>query len=133
MIADLVSSGLFFLFGAPLLAACTYLLYVGLPAYPDLLFPLYALAGLSGGVIAGVPIALVNSFPPAVRFTGISFSYNIGFAVFSGVMPPLIMPPLIALGLRVDPLAHAHALMLGCLAAFVVGIVMLNDKRSASS
>jgi MFS family permease len=128
MIADLVSSGLFFLFGAPLLAACTYLLYVGLPAHPDLLFPLYALAGLSGGVIAGVPIALVNSFPPAVRFTGVSFSYNIGFAVFSGVLPPLI-----ALGLRVDPLAHAHALMLGCLAAFVVGIVMLNDKRSASS
>ena len=33
---------------------------------------------------------MVRAFPPAVRFTGVSFSYNISYAVFGGVTPLLV-------------------------------------------
>jgi predicted MFS family arabinose efflux permease len=128
LLADLLGGGLFMILGAPFLAACTYLLFAWLPGHPERLFPLYALAGLSVGVVAGIPLVLVNSFPPAVRFTGISFSYNISYAVFSGFTPPLI-----ALGLRADRLAPAHALMLPCLVAVLIGIVVRSGNRRGNA
>ena len=36
------------------------------------------------------PIGMVSAFPTAVRFTGVSFSYNISYAVFGGVTPLLV-------------------------------------------
>ena len=33
---------------------------------------------------------MVTAFPPAVRFSGLSFSYNVAYAVFGGLTPPLI-------------------------------------------
>ncbi len=36
------------------------------------------------------PIVMVRAFPPAVRFTGVSFSYNVAYAVFGGMTPPLV-------------------------------------------
>jgi hypothetical protein len=33
---------------------------------------------------------MVRAFPPAVRFTGVSFSYNISYALFGGVTPLLV-------------------------------------------
>lgn len=119
MLADAVGSGLFFMLGAPLLATCIYVLYACLPMHQNVLFPLYGLAGLTSGVIAGVPVALVNCFPASVRFTGIAFSYNGSYALFSGLMPPLI-----AFGSRIDPLAPVYALGLDCFAAVVIGSIL---------
>lgn len=119
MLADAVGSCLFFMLGAPLLATCTYVLYACLPMHQNVLFPLYGLAGLTCGVIAGVPVALVNCFPASVRFTGVAFSYNGSYALFSGLMPPLI-----AFGSRIDPLAPVYALGLGCFAAVVIGLIL---------
>ncbi|WP_245286744.1 MFS transporter [Bradyrhizobium sp. ARR65] len=120
ILADLLGVGMFFVLGAPFLAACTYSLYALLPGHPERLFPLYALVGLSAGVVSGVPWALVQSFPPLVRFSGVAFSYNVAYAICSGVTPPLI-----TLALRVDPLAHAHAVLLACAVAFLSGAVRL--------
>jgi hypothetical protein len=33
---------------------------------------------------------MVRVFPAAVRFTGVSFSYNVAYAVFGGVTPLLV-------------------------------------------
>jgi drug/metabolite transporter (DMT)-like permease len=33
---------------------------------------------------------MVRAFPSAVRFTGVSFSYNVTYAVFGGLTPPLV-------------------------------------------
>ena len=41
---------------------------------PGWLLPAYALTGLAVGTVGAVPTVLVRSFPPAVRFSGISFS-----------------------------------------------------------
>jgi hypothetical protein len=33
---------------------------------------------------------MIHSFPAAVRFSGVSFSYNFGYALFGGVTPLLV-------------------------------------------
>lgn len=30
---------------------------------------------------------MIRAFPPSVRFTGVSFSYNLSYAIFGGVTP----------------------------------------------
>jgi MFS family permease len=72
------------------LIAATYGLYVGAARLPSALMLLYALAGIGAGSVALTPIVMVGAFPPAVRFTGVSFSYNIAYAVFGGVTPLLV-------------------------------------------
>jgi MFS family permease len=72
------------------LIVATYGLYVGAQQSPSALVWLYTLAGIGAGSVALTPIVLVQAFPPAVRFTGVSFSYNIAYAVFGGVTPLLV-------------------------------------------
>ncbi|OOG56369.1 MFS transporter [Rhodanobacter sp. C03] len=78
------------LFGAIGLLVCSYALYLDLQAGGAHFIPLYALAGFSVGVVGVVPALMVVAFPPAVRFSGLSFSYNIAYALFGGLTPPLI-------------------------------------------
>jgi MFS family permease len=129
VLADMLGANLFLVVCTPVLAASVYLFFTLLPGHPDRLFPLYALAGASVGVIAGIPSMLVESFPPTVRYTGVAFSYNVAYAIISGVTPPLI-----ALTLRLDPLAHAHAVLLSCAIVFLIGSARLiagHGKRSS--
>jgi MFS family permease len=73
-----------------LLVAATYGLYAGAGRFPSGLLLLYVLAGIGAGAAVLAPIVMVRAFPPAVRFTGVSFSYNVSYAVFGGVTPPLV-------------------------------------------
>jgi MFS family permease len=57
---------------------------------PDWLFPLYALTGLCVGTIGAVPYVMVKAFPPVVRFSGLSFSYNVAYAIFGGLTPMVV-------------------------------------------
>ncbi|MCD1125447.1 MFS transporter [Jinshanibacter sp. LJY008] len=47
----------------------------------------YGLMGLFVGAIATTPIVGVRAFPPAIRFSGLSFAYNLAYAVFGGLTP----------------------------------------------
>lgn len=123
LLADRLGASLFLVLCTPVLAASVYLLFALLPGHPGWLFPLYALAGAAVGVIVGIPATLVESFPPAVRYTGIAFSYNVAYAIFGGGTPPLI-----ALALRVDPLAHAHAVLLTCAIVFFISLARLRGQ-----
>jgi MFS family permease len=51
------------------------------------LMPLYAMAGFFVGAVAAIPVAMIKAFPPHVRFSGISLSYNVAYAVFGGLTP----------------------------------------------
>lgn len=51
---------------------------------------LYALTGLCVGFVAAVPVTMVRVFPPSIRFSGLSFAYNVAYAVFGGVTPLLV-------------------------------------------
>jgi len=88
-----------------------YVLFRQLAVDSAMLVPLYAIAGLFVGVIGAVPFVMVNAFPPVVRFSGISFSYNVAYAVFGGLTPIVV-----SLMLKSNPMAPA--LYVGALCVF---------------
>jgi MFS family permease len=89
--------------GGVALIAGVYALYLGTAADSTFLLPIYAAVGFSVGVVSIVPYLMVHAFPAAVRFTGISFSYNVAYAVFGGLTPLLV-----SLMTAANPLAPAH-------------------------
>ncbi|XXF81183.1 MFS transporter [Myxococcaceae bacterium GXIMD 01537] len=85
------------------LLAASYLLYLGVAREPGHLMGLSALAGLCVGVVGVVPTVMVRAFPPEVRFSGLSFSYNVAYAIFGGLTPLAV-----TLMMKTQPLAPAH-------------------------
>jgi MFS family permease len=83
---------------------------------------LYAIAGAALGVIGVVPSAMVMLFPPAIRFTGISFSYNIAYAVFGGLTPIVI-----SLWMAVDIGAPLYFVMAVCLVGAVTAAFLARE------
>ncbi len=51
----------------------------------------YALAGLSCGVVGAVPSVMVALFPARIRVSGISFTYNIAYALWASTTPLLLI------------------------------------------
>ena len=78
--------------GSVLLCVCFCALYLALCSATSapVWLTLYAVTGFSVGVIGVIPFMMVQAFPPAVRFSGISFSYNVAYALFGGLTPILI-------------------------------------------
>lgn len=74
----------------PFSVIATYALYMGAERLPSLLLPLYTFAGVGAGGAVLVPLMTVRAFPPPVRFTGVSSSYNISYAMFGGVTPLVV-------------------------------------------
>ncbi|WP_265449712.1 MFS transporter, partial [Aeromonas salmonicida] len=74
---DALGSGPTFMLGSLLLAGSSYAFYHGLVAGTEQLVPLYMLAGFAVGIVGAVPYVMVNAFPAVVRFSGLSFSYNV--------------------------------------------------------
>ena len=114
-----------------LLIAATYGLYFGAAYSPSALLPLYALAGIGAGGVVLTPILMVYAFPAQVRFTGVSFSYNIAYAVFGG------LTPLVVSGFaRADRFSPAHYIaavtMLGLVAVFMTPAVHLRKNGKDS-
>ncbi|KDD65857.1 MFS transporter [Pseudomonas mandelii PD30] len=51
----------------------------------------YAVAGLGCGVVGAVPSVMVSLFPARIRVSGISFTYNIAYAVWASITPLLLI------------------------------------------
>lgn len=51
----------------------------------------YGLFGLFTGAIATTPIVGTRAFPPEIRYSGLSFSYNLAYALFSAITPTLTL------------------------------------------
>ncbi|MFI7863848.1 MFS transporter, partial [Acinetobacter baumannii] len=54
------------------------------------IFGLYMLLGLCSGTVGMVSSSMVKMFPAPVRFSGISFSYNLSYAIVGGMTLPLV-------------------------------------------
>jgi len=110
--------------GCVLLMLAAPALYHGVAADASRLVPLYALAGFCVGVVGVIPLLLVQAFPPAVRFSGISFAYNIAYAVFGGLTPPLVT-------LLMQGRPYAPAWYVAALCALGLVLAILGRRRHA--
>jgi hypothetical protein len=89
-IIDSLGAGWAFIAGSSLLGGVVWHFYNGVLADPSTLYLNYALAGLAVGIVGAVPYVMVNAFPAVVRFTGLSFSYNVAYAIFGGLTPLMV-------------------------------------------
>lgn len=80
----------------------------------------YIAMGFMVGMVAAVPMGMVKGFPAPVRLTGVSFSYNVCYAICGGVTFPLIT----ILGKYTD-LAAMWYLLAICVLAIGCGLYML--------
>ena len=123
-LADRFGAGRVFVIGSLMLLVSSWTFYHSLATHPELLFPLYAVTGLCVGVIGAVPYVMVKAFPPVVRFTGLSFSYNMAYAIFGGLTPMVVTALL-----KVSPMAPAYYVAGLCAVGLIVGVYLLANKR----
>lgn len=116
-LADRFGAGRVMMAGCVALGASSLLLYQQMTVAPENIYAWYALCGFFVGVIGVVPSAAVLAFPPVVRFSGLSFSYNVAYAVFGGLTPVLV-----SLLVPLSPLAPAYYVL--ALSGLGVGIGM---------
>lgn len=76
--------------GAIGMAAAVMLLYAVLRWAPGYFLAAYVVAGLAVGVTGVVPVMMVKRFPAEIRFSGISFSYNVAYAISGGLTPLIV-------------------------------------------
>lgn len=76
--------------GSFLLVLAVTMLYLVLEHAPGYFLPAYVLAGLTVGVVAAVPKAMVEAFPAQLRFSGLSFAYNVAYALAGGLTPLVV-------------------------------------------
>ena len=123
-LADRFGAGRVLVTGCALLLATSWTLYHSLMAHPDWLFPLYALTGLFVGTIGVVPYVMVKAFPPVVRFSGLSFSYNVAYAVFGGLTPLAV-----SLLMKESPMGPAYYVAVLCVMGMLVGGYLWKHRR----
>jgi len=112
------------LVGCPAFGIAAYQLYATVATNPALLMPLYAVVGLTVGIVAVVPYLMIEMFPAHIRFTGVSFSYNIAYALFGGLTPLLV-----SWMLSFDRLAPAHYIGAISLLGFGIGVFLFSASR----
>ncbi len=124
--ADRFGAGKTFMVGSLVLALCSALFYHLMLSHPESLFLLYGLVGLCVGVVGAVPFVMVRAFPPEVRFSGLSFSYNMSYAVFGGLSPIAV-----TLMMGISPLAPAWYVLALALMGLVIGFWLWRSPQVA--
>jgi MFS family permease len=123
-LADRVGAGPVLAFGCVALGWVSLQFYQQMSVAPQNINELYALCGFFVGVIGVVPGAAVRAFPAAVRFSGLSFSYNVAYAVFGGLTPVFV-----SLLLARDPMAPAHYVVALSALGVLVGVYLWRQDR----
>lgn len=121
-IVDRVGASKTFIMGSILLACSSGAFYHLAGGYPQYLFLLYGLVGLCVGVVGAVPYVMVRAFPAEVRFTGISFSYNVSYAIFGGLTPIAV-----TLLMSISPMAPAWYVLALSLVGLALGVWLRQD------
>jgi len=124
ILSDRLGAGRVLVFGCAGLAALCWTLYASLATHLEWMMPLYVLTGLFVGTVAAVPFVMVKAFPPAVRFSGLSFSYNLAYAVLGGLSPVFV-----ALLLKESPMGPAYYVALVCAVGMLVGAYLWKRRR----
>jgi MFS family permease len=123
-LSDRYGAGRVLVFGCAMLGITSVFFYQQMSIAPQRIYELYALCGFFVGVIGVVPSTAVKAFPPVVRFSGLSFSYNVAYAVFGGLTPVLV-----SMLLPLDRMAPAHYVALLSAAGMMIGMYLWRRSR----
>ncbi|MBX8475792.1 MFS transporter [Pseudomonas cichorii] len=82
----------------------------------------YAIAGLACGIVGVVPSVMVGLFPPGIRVSGISFTYNISYALWASTTPLM----LIALMPWSPWVCVAYGVVMGCVGLITAAVFGLH-------
>ncbi|MBX8497224.1 MFS transporter [Pseudomonas cichorii] len=82
----------------------------------------YAMAGLASGIVGVVPSVMVGLFPPGIRVSGISFTYNIAYALWASTTPLM----LIALMPWSPWVCVAYGVVMGCVGLLTAAVFGLH-------
>lgn len=126
-LVDRFGAALTLMGGSLLLTIFSWNFFHQLGGSPEMLFVWYGLAGLSVGVVGVVPFVMVKAFPAAVRFTGISFSYNVAYAIFGGLTPISV-----TLMMQLTPMAPAWYVLALALIGLLVGLWLQSEKQRST-
>ncbi|MBW7981514.1 MFS transporter [Enterobacillus tribolii] len=129
-ICDRLGASKTFIGGSVLLAVCSWMFYHSVArGIGDVqLFASYALAGFSVGIVGAVPYVMVRAFPAEVRFSGISFSYNVAYAIFGGLTPIFV-----TLIMKLTPMAPAYYVLALSLVGLGLGLYLARDLNSEAA
>ena len=116
---DRIGSGIFFMGASIFFGIATFTFYSYAGTSLETMFVLYGVMGLSVGMAGAVPYVMVRAFPASVRFSGLSFAYNVSYAVFGGLTPIGVTT-----ALAINPMAHAWYLVFIAVLAFAIGLYL---------
>lgn len=89
----------------------------------------YAIAGSAVGLTAMVPAIALGGFPARVRFSGLSFSYNLAYAIAGGLTPVLL-----SAAMKGNPAAPMHYIAAMAVLGIALGaFVEWRDRRAAAA
>ncbi len=83
------------------------------------------MTGLCVGVVGAVPYVLVQAFPAQVRFSGLSFSYNLSYAIFGGLTPVVV-----TLMLKNNVLGPAYYVIGVCMVGMLTALFIKDQRRT---
>jgi MFS family permease len=88
---------------------------------------MYTITGFFVGIVGGVPYVMVRAFPANIRFTGLSFSYNLSYAIFGGLTP-------LFLGVvnKVNPLSGSYYVVFLSLVGIFCGVYYKTVNKAYS-
>lgn len=88
----------------------------------------YALAGSAVGLTAMIPAIALSGFPARVRFSGLSFSYNVAYAIAGGLTPVLL-----SLAMKDNPAAPMQYIVaMSALGVTLGGYVAVRQERAGA-
>jgi len=126
-LADRFGAGRVLATGSVALGATSWIFYLQVIAAPEHIYAWYAVTGFCVGVIGVVPSIAVQLFPPAVRFSGLSFAYNVAYAVFGGLTPVLV-----SWLVQFDKLAPAHYVVALSVVGVGMGVYLRRREQGAA-
>ncbi|OCG06506.1 MFS transporter [Gilliamella sp. wkB178] len=89
MMMDKFAMGKVLFIGCIIAAITIAIFYLSLNN-PHLLLMTYLLAGLGVGIVGSFAYFMVKVFPTEIRYSGVSFSFNMAYAIAGGLTPLLI-------------------------------------------
>lgn len=116
-LADRLGAARTLALGCATVFAANYMMYADLADGGANAYLWFGLAGFCVGVVAVIPVIMVRAFPAAIRFSGLSFSYNIAYALFGGLTPLVV-----TLMMKDAPMAPAHYVGALCLVGIATAL-----------